>query len=135
MQVISLTSLVDVIFLLLIFFMLTSQIAPFSLISLTQSKVENDVHLATTLPDVSPDEATGPGALIIVVRGGILLNGQQIPLRDVDKALKLLRENGVDIAIISPRSGATVQDLVSVLEAVKSASFKSVSIRYSGGRG
>ena len=127
---ISLTPLVDVIFLLLIFFMLTSQIAPFSLISFAGTqpdKAAQQVDLPSPFEPSSPDL----GALITVLSGGVSINGQRTAHLNIDKAMTNLRQTGASTAIISPRSTASVQDLITVLEAVKKASFATIRIRNS----
>ncbi|MCF6334309.1 MAG: biopolymer transporter ExbD [Spirochaetales bacterium] len=129
---ISLTPLVDVIFLLLIFFMLTSQIAPFSLISFAGTKAENKQVKQLAVPRETPTELASLGTLITVLKGGISVNGRRTAHADIDRAMAEMRKNGISAAIISPRSTASVQDLITVLEAVKRASFKSITIRKSG---
>ena len=125
---ISLTPLVDVIFLLLIFFMLTSQIAPFSLISFGKVKIEKEVVQLEVPNTAAP---TNLGALITVLHGGISVNGKKTALSKIDIAMAELRRAGITAAIISPKSSASVQDLITVLEAVKKAAFKSIKIRKS----
>lgn len=127
-RTISLTPLVDVIFLLLIFFMLTSQIAPFSLLSFAGTKVDRNTK-QVDLPVNSEQSSTELGALITVLDGGISINGQKSSHSIIDKAMTDLRQTGVSTAIISPRSTASVQDLITVLEAVKKASFETIRIR------
>ena len=129
---ISLTPLVDVIFLLLIFFMLTSQIAPFSLISFAGTKAAEDQVEQVDIPQPAEPGLASLGTLITVINGGISIKGRRIAHADIDRAMADLRKNGISAAIISPRSTATVQDLITVLEAVKRASFKSITIRKSG---
>ncbi len=127
---ISLTPLVDVIFLLLIFFMLTSQIAPFSLISFAGTETDRNAQ-QVNLPSSSEPSPPGLGALITVLNGGVSINGQRTAHLNIDKAMTELHQTGVSTAIISPRSTATVQDLITVLEAVKKASFATIRIRNS----
>lgn len=129
-RTISLTPLVDVIFLLLIFFMLTSQIAPFSLISFAGTKPDQNTK-KISLPSSSKTLPSGLGALITVLNGGISINGQRTTHLRIDKAMTNLRQTGVTTAIISPKSTASVQDLITVLEAVKKASFTTIRIRNS----
>ncbi len=129
-RTISLTPLVDVIFLLLIFFMLTSQIAPFSLISFAGTKADQNTQ-QVDLPSSSKKTTIGLGALITVLNGGISINGQRTAHLNIDNAMTDLRQTGVTTAIISPRSTANVQDLITVLEAVKKASFETIRIRNS----
>ena len=127
---ISLTPLVDVIFLLLIFFMLTSQIAPFSLISFANTGIDKKTKQIELPASV---ELTQPnlGALIAVLSGGISVNGQRTSHLNIDKAMTSLRLAGISTAIISPGPTASVQDLITVLEAVRKASFVTINIRNS----
>ncbi len=125
---ISLTPLVDVIFLLLIFFMLTSQIAPFSIISLSTAKIEKDIE-QINIPQEADIGPTNFGALISVMNGGVSINGERVAYEKIDQALAQLRLAGITAAIISPRSASSVQDLITVLEAVKRASFETIKIR------
>ncbi len=125
---ISLTPLVDVIFLLLIFFMLTSQIAPFSIISLSTAKIEKDIE-QISIPHEADARSTSFGALINVLNGGVSINGQRVAYEKIDQALAQLRQAGTTAAIISPKSASSVQDLITVLEAVKRASFETIKIR------
>jgi biopolymer transport protein ExbD len=127
---ISLTPLVDVIFLLLIFFMLTSQIAPFSLISFAKTTIDNEAE-QVNLPDTAKLSQQALGALITVLSGGISVNGQRTAHSNIDNAMTNLRQAGVTNAIIAPRSAASVQDLITVLEAVKKANFATIRIRKS----
>ncbi len=129
---ISLTPLVDVIFLLLIFFMLTSQIAPFSLISLSGIKAEDEATATVELPPNQSQPLFSAAALISVSNKGIAINGQRIANDELIEALAVLLNDGIEAVIISPRSSATVQDLISLLEIVKKSSFRSVTIRKSG---
>lgn len=126
---ISLTPLVDVIFLLLIFFMLTSQIAPFSLISFVGTKAANKQLSQLDIPELPNRKTPGLGALISVLNGGISINGRRVSHANIDPALAELRKQGFDSAVISPRKSATVQDLITVLESVKKASFATITIR------
>ncbi len=128
---ISLTPLIDVIFLLLIFFMLTSQTVPFSLIAL--SGMANKVDASTKARPSTPSRTvkSSYNLLITILPGEIIVNGNRHSLVDIDKTLQELRENGAKTAILSPRSSASVQDLIAVLEAARRTSFKSITIRRS----
>lgn len=128
----ALTPLVDVIFLLLIFFMLTSQIAPFSTIALSAKNIGGEILPQSTR---APGNRTGTGkssALITVLSGGIAINGERFAHWDIDEALATLQKSGIETVIISPRSTASVQDLITVLEAIKRASFLTATIRKPG---
>ena len=110
---ISLTPLVDVIFLLLMFFMLSSTFARFADLDVArQSATPGETGLATP---------AGPAAL----RGAIVsvsadlqvrVNGTDTALDDLAAALDALYDRGARTAIVVADTRATVQDLVSVLE-------------------
>lgn len=110
---ISLTPLVDVIFLLLMFFMLSSTFARFA---------DLDVARQSTSPGASP---LPPVAGLDDLRGAIVsvsadrrvrINGTETALDDIAATLDALHGRGARTAIIVADFDATVQDLVSVLE-------------------
>ncbi len=132
---ITLTPLVDVIFLLLIFFMLTSQISPFSLINLSAKGAGKGLGNSAISQTSPAQEKPAPArikVLITVLRGGIAINGQRVLAADIGDALQELRQSGIKTAIISPRSTSRMQDLIVVLEAIRKAGFLAVSIRKAG---
>lgn len=116
-----LTSLIDVIFLLVIFFMVTSQITPFSLIPL------GPVAGATDAPATGSAEAAPPIA-VTVQPGAARIGGKSIPLAEIGAKLADLKAAGADALVLIPTRAATVQDVVSVLEAVRANAFGSVTV-------
>lgn len=119
-----LTPLIDVIFLLLIFFMLSSQIAPYSLLPLGGIAAEGGE------PAAAPAEP-GAAALPLVVRvarGQVSLGGETLALADLKAAAGRLRREGVESYLLIPLASATIQDVVSALEALKAASATSVTL-------
>lgn len=128
-----LTPLVDVIFLLLIFFMLSSQIAPYSMLVLG------------TVEDAAPPEAAGaplqaPAAAIapLVVRvshGEVGLGGRRIAISDIGTAARELTDRGIEAFLLIPSAEADVQDVVAVLEALKAAEAASVTVVNPGAAG
>lgn len=129
----SLLPLVDVIFLLLIFFMFSSNLSPFSLLQLTRDRTASEVS-------VTPDQRTpaGPsdlaaGRVDLVLRVGqgdqLRLNGAALASADLVSALTRLRKSGAQTLMIAPAPGATVQDLVTALEAAKRSGLPQVAIR------
>jgi biopolymer transport protein ExbD len=123
-----LTPLIDVMFLLLIFFMLSSQIAPYSLIPLTRLAVENE-H------DVEPNAPATPDIAIRVSRGFISVGGERIAIAELASRLKKFTESGFSSFVIVPDALATVQDIVATLEAVQTVSAKSATVVVPGGDG
>lgn len=115
--------LVDVIFLLLTFFLLSSSIAPFSSIMLDRDREP------PAMAGAAPGEDTGPDLILSVGHGRVQANGRTIDLGGLPEHLARLRQNGFETVMLFTRGSATVQDLVSVLDAVKKAQFRSVMIR------
>jgi biopolymer transport protein ExbD len=116
-----LTSLIDIIFLLVIFFMVTSQITPFSLLPLTPLAGE---------AGEAPAAQTPPGAPISVriLAGRVSIGGRSVPMGEIGKALSGLKSRGVSAILLTPGATATVQDVVTVLEAAKDAEIANVTV-------
>ena len=110
---ISLTPLVDVIFLLLMFFMLSSTFARFA---------DLDVARQSATPDedgIAPPSETAPlrGAIVSVSADlQVRVNGADTAPDDIATTLDALYDRGARTAIVVADTRATVQDLVSVLE-------------------
>jgi biopolymer transport protein ExbD len=110
---ISLTPLVDVIFLLLMFFMLSSTFARFA---------DLDVARQSATPDesglASPSESAPLRGAIVSVSADlqVRVNGADTAPDDIAATLDALYDRGARTAIVVTDYRATVQDLVSVLE-------------------
>lgn len=102
-----LTPMIDVVFLLLIFFMLASRFG-----------VERS--LAVVAP-VGGGAYSGPPRLVEVAPTALYLNGVAIPAADLPAALSGLMQSPDDTVILRPRDGATVQTLVDVLAGLSQA--------------
>lgn len=102
----SLTSLIDVIFLLLLFFMLTATFSRFG-----------DVEL-TTGGGTGVSDVTRP--VFVQLRANTLtLNGEPVALERLQQALATRRsEAGADAVVLSVSDEATAQQLVDVIGAV-----------------
>lgn len=110
---ISLTPLVDVIFLLLMFFMLSSTFARFADLEVARQSTSAG---ETALPPVS-GPADIRGAIISVSADyRVRVNGTETALDEVADRLDVLYDRGARTAIVVADVSATVQDLVSVLE-------------------
>ncbi len=107
-----LTSLIDVIFLLVIFFMVSSQITPFSLIPLGAPAASGEGGAVAGLGGT-------PAVAVRVLAGRTMVGGHSVELTALPAALAQLRDNGVESLLVMPAGSATVQDIVAVLEAVK----------------
>ena len=110
---ISLTPLVDVIFLLLMFFMLSSTFARFADLDVArQSATPGEAGLA-------PPSGTAAlrGAIVAVSADlQVRVNGTDTAPDDIAATLDALYDRGARTAIVVADTRATVQDLVSVLE-------------------
>ncbi|MTI17123.1 hypothetical protein E1162_07700 [Rhodobacteraceae bacterium RKSG542] len=106
--VVSLTSLIDVIFLLLMFFMLSSSFAKYQ-----------RIDLAGAAPSQT---AAQREALLIAVAptGDLLIDGSLMSLAVLPAYLHALPKDPLPILAVKPQAGASVQQLVDVLEAIES---------------
>jgi biopolymer transport protein ExbD len=112
----SLTSLIDVIFLLLLFFMLSSTFTRFG-----------DLPFLAAAGAAAPAEA-GPPALLRVLPDRVLLNLAEVALPALPEALAAL---DAPLVLVVPAEGVTAQRLVDVLAAVQAV--PGVSLRLLGG--
>ena len=114
---INLTPLIDVVFLLLIFFMLVSTFLKFNTMPITA--VESG-------PSSSDNRQV---VLIQIVGAGrVKINGVMVQLDGLLAHIDSLVAKGITKAIVRPMPDVTVQDLVSVLERTRSSTLKSVVI-------
>lgn len=120
-----LTSLIDVIFLLLVFFMLSSQIAPYSLLTVSggASQQESTTQAAPSVPANATSDM-----MFIVSRGHVRAGSETIPLDQLPAALKRLRDGKQLNATVLTTRSATVQDIVTALEIFETARIASVRL-------
>ena len=106
----SLTSLIDVIFLLLLFFMLSSTFTRFAEVELTGAQ-------ATTGSSGTPD------VLVRLADDGWSVNGLSFAdAAGVAEEVSRLADNGAESAVLLVRGEAQSQELISAVEAIHSAS-------------
>ena len=98
----SMTSLIDVIFLLLLFFMLSSTFSKYG-----------DVELLAGGSGRAPGDA--PNLFLSIRPDGLLLNGQSVDAADLPARIDALREDGTAVALVSLAARTTSQGLVDVL--------------------
>ena len=110
---ISLTPLVDVIFLLLMFFMLSSTFARFA--DLDVARQSTSAGESELPPAAGPADIRGAIVSVSADRR-VRINGTETALEDIVAELDALYDRGARTAIIVADFSATVQDLVSVLE-------------------
>jgi biopolymer transport protein ExbD len=116
-------------FLLLIFFMLSSQISPYSLLPVG----------AVAAPGSDEDKGnaaaeTGGNVLVRVSRAGIAIDGEPAAAANVGALLRHRVEEGAAGFVVVATATATVQDLVSTLEALRAAGAANVTLVSGGGR-
>lgn len=116
---ISLTPLIDVVFLLLIFFMLVSTFLKFNTLPVTA--VESGPAAAA---------ADKSETVVIEIFGGqrIEINGVKVELGGLLAHINELVARGMTKAVVKAMPGVTVQDLVSVIERARNSTLKSVVI-------
>jgi len=119
-----LTPLIDVIFLLLLFFMLSSEVAPYSLLPLSDVASGRE---ETAAPPPEPSSPRLPLA-VRVLHGQVRIGNEAIPFAELEEAVRGLRREGSEAYLLIPTASATVQDVVSALEALKKASVASVTL-------
>ncbi|ASP22885.1 biopolymer transport protein ExbD/TolR [Antarctobacter heliothermus] len=110
----SLTPMIDVVFLLLVFFMLVARFGGTDGISLLLS---------------APGEETpysGPPRLVSVLPDGLALNGQTVS--DLPAALAPLMTTQDDLIVIRPVPGTGVARLVEVLNTLREAGFARLAV-------
>jgi biopolymer transport protein ExbD len=119
-----LTPLIDVIFLLLVFFMLSSQIAPYSLLPM------GGVASAREEPIAAADEPASQALPVVVriARGQLHVGGETMAISDLRAAAERFRREGTESYLLIPTRSAEVQDIVSTLEALKAASAATVTL-------
>lgn len=122
----NLTPLIDVIFLLIVFFLLTSEFATIENISLSVSAVEEG-------EDVMKSSADG-SILVVLERGGVfVLDNERYDLSSLRSKLEglILRNQGRDV-VIKSTAEVSVQDVVTAMDQVKAAGGRNISLAQEG---
>ncbi|MGO1119218.1 ExbD/TolR family protein [Rhodovibrionaceae bacterium A322] len=114
---ISLTPLIDVVFILLVFFMLASSFLDWKAISLNT-------------PGKAGAGASMTGSLLVEVRDGELrLTGQVISLDDLVTDIQQRLEDKEDLRVlIKPAKGVTLQQAIDVLDRLSAAGVQDLSL-------
>jgi biopolymer transport protein ExbD len=110
----SLTPMIDVVFLLLIFFMLAARFG---------MPVAEPLRLAAPGADVAWQ---GPPRLVTITPHAVLLNGQ--PSADLLTDLSALMTSDQDTVILTAREGADVQRLLDVMARLKDAGIAQLAV-------
>jgi biopolymer transport protein ExbD len=116
-----LTPLVDVMFLLLIFFMLSSQTAPYFLLPVTAD--------AAAPAQAAGGDAPARAELVVSVGDGYArLNGERVAFAALPESVARAIRSGFSEALVTAGPTATAQDLVTVLDAFRRESFAHVRL-------
>jgi biopolymer transport protein ExbD len=110
----SLTPMIDVVFLLVVFFMLAARFG-----------LDGALPLATA---GGAADYSGPPRLVEVAPDGLRLNGSSVAEADLAAALAALMEGNADTVVLRPRDGADTERLVAVIEALRAAGLKTLAI-------
>lgn len=126
----ALTPLADAMFQLLIFFMLTSSLTPYSLLTVRTGAAPGD---AVSDPGADPTDQDpvlpGENAQFwTVAEGQITANGQDFTRDQLPALAAALAQNAQAEVILIMDASAQVQDLTSVLEALTAAGVASVQM-------
>lgn len=130
----ALTPLADAMFQLLIFFMLSSSLTHYSLLTLKTSPDSGETVTAIEEEgaEPAPEEVLPPGdvALWTLDHNSVIVSGQRFGLEGVDDLVSALAADGADTAsvIVLVRNGARVQDVTTVLARLRAAQIGSVQV-------
>nr|WP_321455748.1 biopolymer transporter ExbD [uncultured Cohaesibacter sp.] len=124
----ALTSLVDVIFLLLIFFMLATNTAPYSLLDLStrpNSTQSEEKHQTAAKLASHPNTSS---ALLRLTGGRILLDRQSYSIDSIDEVIEALKSGKQNEIQIILGQKTPMQNVTSLLEGLKLAHMKNVTL-------
>ena len=110
----SLTPMIDVVFLLLVFFMLAARFG-----------VEGSIALTVGTGGAAYE---GPPRLVEVLPDGLRLNGVPTEGTALIGALEQLSKSGDDVVVLRARDGADVQRVIDVIELLRNGGFSSVAL-------
>ena len=128
---IALTPLADAMFQLLIYFMLSSNVAPYSLISLKGALTTPGGQGGNGTEAAQP--APGTDVTVWTVQAGsVIAGGQPFDMKKLSELTQALTASGTTSVTLIVRPEALVQDLTSVLEALTAGGITDVQL---AGRG
>jgi len=127
-----LTPLADAMFQLLIFFMLSASVTPYSLMTLRSGPPPPGGGRDTTLQPPPPGTPEAPPVMWSVQQGEIVASGQRFGFTSLPALTQALRDAKTPRVVLVATPAAQVQDLVRVLEALSSADINAVQIIQQG---
>ena len=125
-----LTPLADAMFQLLIFFMLSSNLAPYSLLTIRSGTASEDAGGGSDPAELPAP--TADAAVWTVEAEQIIVGGQRFGRENLPALAAALHDSGSASVVLILRDVALVQDLSSVLEALTTAGVESVQIAAGG---
>ncbi len=117
----ALTPLADAMFQLLVFFMLSSNLTPYSLLSLRAGAIAGgDAAQPGSGEQPGDPRALSPGETAIwsISRESIVASGQRFGFESLPQLAEAIQQAGTARVLLVTRSDAQVQGVVSVLEAL-----------------
>ncbi len=128
----ALTPLADAMFQLLIFFMLSSSLTPYSLLTLQTGPAAAQPGAATADANEPPSESSIPSgdvAMWIIETETVIIGGQRFGFDALDDlAAALGSDDNLAEVILVIRPSAQVQDITTVLARLRAAEISSVQI-------
>lgn len=116
-----LTPVIDIMLLLLIFFMVATEFADEEKLIQISLPTSSDAAALTSLPD--------PATVNVTAAGEVFLQGEPVKVPDLEQRLAAMRQNYPGQAVLIRGDGSTTyQRITDVLAAVKRAGIASVSL-------
>jgi biopolymer transport protein ExbD len=119
----ALTPLADIMFQLLIFFMLSTSLAPYALLPISGPVDPDSGNAPEPRPQTQADTSAPAQALWHLEKDQIRAGSSTIPLEDLPAALEALKADRIDDIVLFVTSRAEAQDLATVMEQVQQAAF------------
>lgn len=109
-----LTPMIDVVFLLIVFFMLAAQFGIDRVLPLNTGGVDRAY--------------TGPPRLVVISENGILLNGAPVSLEQLPEQVATLTQSKDDTVVLQPVANVPLQRLLDVAEALNASGFSRLAV-------
>jgi len=112
----ALTPLADAMFQLLVFFMLSSSLSPYSLMPLSAGAAPAGDQVAPTTPQPQQDQEAAAPEIWHLSRGAVRMGRETVALTELRDRLSGQQRGKIDQVLLFPGRSATVQDIATVLE-------------------
>ncbi|MGH1330353.1 MAG: ExbD/TolR family protein [Paracoccaceae bacterium] len=124
----ALTPLADAMFQLLIFFMLSSSLTPYSLLTIRSGATGEPGASSGGASGEEPAAIAADAAIWQIANGQITAGGQSFEFEMLPDLAKALKANNTAQILLIAKPGAQVQDLATVLEALTIAGVTGVQL-------